>query len=175
MRRCSAVVSDLIGRCPTISTVLFSSSRSLPLCKGLAAGAGDLLRKHAQPFKQGERPAFNTVQAATFTLLALIIGFTSSVAVSRYDQRKALEEPEANAIGTQYLRAALLPGDNGAHTRELLRQYLDQRIAFYEAGDAVTAAQIEKQTATLQSELWAAVMTAAAASRPRRPRLRYPA
>ncbi|WP_334397930.1 hypothetical protein [Bradyrhizobium sp. AZCC 2289] len=61
---------------------------------------------------------FNTVQAATFTLLALIIGFTFSMAVSRYDQRKTLEEAEANAIGTEYLRADLLPGGHRcAHAR----------------------------------------------------------
>jgi hypothetical protein len=46
------------------------------------------------------------------TLLALIIGFTFSMAVSRYDQRRTLEEAEANAIGTEYLRADLLPADS---------------------------------------------------------------
>jgi hypothetical protein len=42
------------------------------------------------------------------TLLALIIGFSFSMAVSRYDQRKSYEEAEANAIGTEYARADLL-------------------------------------------------------------------
>ena len=48
---------------------------------------------------------FSVVQTGTLTLLGLIIGFTFSMAVSRYDQRKNLEEEEANAIGTAYLRA----------------------------------------------------------------------
>lgn len=128
------------------------------LAQGLAAFIGDLLRKRAQAFRQGERHDFNTVQAATLTLLALIIGFAFSMAVDRYDQRKTLEEAEANAIGTEYLRADLLPGDNAARTRELLRKYIDLRIAFYENGDAQTG----QQTANLQDELWAAVSSAAA-------------
>ena len=65
------------------------------IAQGLAAYIGDTLRKRAHVFRQGERHDFNTVQAATFTLLALIIGFTFSMAVSRYDQRKTLEEAEA--------------------------------------------------------------------------------
>jgi hypothetical protein len=47
--------------------------------------------------------------------------------ISRYELRKNYEEAEANAIGTEYLRAYLLPGDDA-----LLSKYLDQRILFYE-------------------------------------------
>jgi hypothetical protein len=128
----------------------------------IAAYIGDLLRKRAQSFKQGERHDFNVVQAATLTLLALIVGFSFSMAVSRYDQRKTLEEAEANAIGTEYLRADLLPGDGGSRVRELLRQYLDLRIAFYEEGNARRVAGIGQQTATVQGELWSAVLLTAA-------------
>ncbi len=45
-------------------------------------------------------------------LLGLIIGFSFSMAISRYDQRKNYEEAEANAIGTEYVRADLLPACN---------------------------------------------------------------
>jgi len=120
------------------------------LFQGLAAFLGDFFRKRTRQFKQGERHDFDTVQAATLTILALIIGFTFSMAVSRYDQRKTLEEAEANAIGTEYLRTDLLPGDLSAHARELLRKYLDLRIAFYE-GDGGGTGDIEKRTANLQN------------------------
>jgi hypothetical protein len=116
------------------------------VAQGLAAYVGDVLRKRGQAFRQGERHDFNTVQAATLTLLALIIGFSFSMAVSRYDQRKSLEEAEANAIGTEYLRAGLLPADNAARMRDLLRKYIDLRIAFYETGTP----QIGQQTTNLQ-------------------------
>jgi len=131
------------------------------LAQGLAAFVGDFLRKRAHAFRQGERHDFNTVQAATLTLLALIIGFTFSMAVARYDQRKTLEEAEANAIGTEYLRAGLLPGEDAARTRGLLRKYIDLRIAFYETEDP----EVAKQTTSLQSKLWSS-MLATAASQP---------
>src|SRR4029077_15189203 len=57
---------------------------------------------------------FKLILGATLTLLGLIIGFTFSMAVSRYDQRKNLEEEEANAIGTEYVRADLLPTTDAA-------------------------------------------------------------
>src|SRR5579863_7559630 len=97
----------------------------------VGAFAGDLVRKRVTSFKQGERHDFNIVQAATLTLLALIIGFSFSMAVSRYDQRKTLEEAEANAIGTEYLRADLLPPNDASRVRGLLKKYLDLRVAFY--------------------------------------------
>src|SRR5579871_2930929 len=125
----------------------------------MAALAGDLVRKRTHSFKQGERHDFNIVQAATLTLLALIIGFSFSMAVSRYDQRKTLEEAEANAIGTEYLRADLLPGSNAARTRDLLRKYIDLRIAFYQNDDP----KIGQQTASLQGELWSSVLPSATA------------
>ena len=127
----------------------------------VAAFVGDFTRTRAHPFKQGERHDFNILQGATLTLLALIIGFSFSMGVSRYDQRKLLEEAEANAIGTEYLRADLLPEDGGSRTRELLRKYLDLRIAFYEESSARRIAEIGQQTASLQSELWSAVLPAA--------------
>ena len=54
------------------------------------------------------------------------------MANSRFDQRKTYEEGEANAIGTEYLRADLLRSTDGANVRGPLRDYLDQRISFYE-------------------------------------------
>jgi len=132
------------------------------IAQAIAAFAGDVLGKRAQAFKQGERHDFNTVQAATLTLLALIIGFTFSMAVSRYDQRKALEEAEANAIGTEYLRADLLPADGSSHVRDLLRTYLGLRITFYEQANAHADDEIGQQTARLQEQLWALVASTVA-------------
>ncbi len=56
-------------------------------------------RKH--PLSDEDREDFSFVQAATLTLLGLIIGFSFSMAIGRYDQRRNLEEAEANAIGTE--------------------------------------------------------------------------
>jgi len=100
---------------------------------------------------------FAVVQGATLTLLGLIIGFTFSMALTRYDQRKNLEEEEANAIGTEYVRAELLPEADAANVRALLLSYLDQRIAFYVTRDEKEVAEIDARTAKLQTALWSAV------------------
>src|SRR5215813_1770936 len=79
----------------------------------LAAYAGDAFRRKVRPLKkEGERQDFDIVRTASLTLLGLIIGFSFAMAVSRYDQRKNLEEAEANAIGTAYLRSDLMTTDD---------------------------------------------------------------
>jgi hypothetical protein len=93
----------------------------------LAARVGATIRRLRHP-EGGMGDNHGTILAATLTLLALIIGFTLSMAVTRYDQRKNLEEEEANAIGTEYLRAGLLPAADADKLRTLLRSYLDQRV-----------------------------------------------
>jgi hypothetical protein len=109
------------------------------------------------------REDFGVVLAATLTLLGLIIGFSFSMAVSRYDQRKNLEEAEANAIGTEYVRADLLPPADAAKVRALLKTYIEQRVLFYTDRDETELRQINDRTAQLQTELWAAVQAPAAA------------
>jgi len=109
------------------------------------------------------REEFSVIVGATLTLLGLIIGFTFAMAVGRYDQRKNYEEEEANAIGTEYLRAELLPAADAARVRALLVSYLDERILFYTTNDHGQIAQIDRRTTRLQSQLWSAVKAAAAA------------
>jgi hypothetical protein len=127
----------------------------------LAAYTGDFLRK-SRRLDGEEFEDFNVVRYAALTLLALIIGFSFAMAVSRYDQRKNYEEAEANAIGTEYQRADLLPTEDAARVRELLRGYIDRRILFYSAADEQRIDQINADIAKLQPELWSAVSHAAA-------------
>jgi len=105
----------------------------------------------------------DVVLGAALTLLALIVGFTLSMAVGRYDQRKNYEEEEANAIGTEYLRVGLLPAPDAAKERELLRSYLEQRILFYTTHDLDKLEQIDAATARLQNDLWSALQAPATA------------
>jgi hypothetical protein len=114
--------------------------------------------------KDDEREDFNVVQAATLTLLGLIIGFSFSMAISRYDQRKNYEEEEANAIGTEYVRAGLLPAADAATVRGQLRKYLELRILFYKTRDHGDLQQINADTAQLQNEMWLAVQNPALAN-----------
>lgn len=131
--------------------------------QSLAAGAGDILRRRVHHLVEEEREDFGIILGATLTLLGLLIGFSFSMAISRYDQRKNYEEAEANAIGTEYVRADLLPPGDRTRVHELLRMYLDQRVLFYTTRDGDRLAKINKDTAELQNQLWAAVRPAASA------------
>lgn len=70
------------------------------------------------------------------------------------------EEAEANAIGTEYVRADFVPAEAAAKVRELLKRYTDQRIAFYLARDQSQVGRVNADTAELQGELWSSVVGA---------------
>src|SRR4029077_3027370 len=127
-----------------------------------AAFFGDHLLRRMRPVEKGEQEDLDTALAATLTLLGLIIGFSFSMAVNRYDQRKNCEEAEANAIGTEYLRADLLPDVDAARVRELLGTYVSQRIKFY-LGDESPIGDANANPARLEDELWSVVANAAKA------------
>jgi hypothetical protein len=80
------------------------------------------------------------------------------MAIDRHDQREALEEAEANAIGTEYLRADLLPPKASLATKDLLMQYLDQRILFYSKQDQEKIHDIHLKTDRLQNALWQEIL-----------------
>jgi hypothetical protein len=126
----------------------------------LSAHAGAYFRRH-RSLGEGEREHLGVILTATLTLLGLILGFSFSMAVSRYDQRKSYEEEEANAIGTEYVRAGLLPAPDATNVRHLLKKYLDQRILFYGTHDTPRLEQINASVIQLQSDLWSAVQSAA--------------
>jgi hypothetical protein len=121
-----------------------------------AAWLGGKISQWRHGLADDVRPDFGTVLAATLTLLGLIIGFSFSMATTRYDLRKTYEESEANAIGTEYIRADLLPAADGSRVRDLLRQYTDLRIRFYISRNESDLAQIAAATTKVQDELWSA-------------------
>jgi hypothetical protein len=115
-----------------------------------------------QPLREEVRDDYGVALAATLTLLGLLIGFSFSMAVTRYDQRKNCEEAEANAIDTEYLRADLLPAGDAARVRELLKKYIELRVLFYTTRDVRQMDKLDADTAQVQDELWAAVRSIAA-------------
>jgi hypothetical protein len=124
----------------------------------LAAWVGTRIdQRHRVLADEDVRTDFGTVQAATLTLLGLIIGFSFSMATGRYDLRKSYEEAETNAIGTEYVRADLLPGDEASKVRSLLREYTALRIRFYTAHAGDDIDQIRADTGKVQDQLWATV------------------
>src|SRR5271156_2496919 len=118
--------------------------------------AGALLRMRQGDLTDEERDDLGMILGATLTLLGLIIGFSFSMAISRYDQRKNYEEAEANAIGTEYVRADLLPPGDATKVRGELRKYLELRISYYKTRNEQELQHIDADTAQLQNEMWQA-------------------
>jgi hypothetical protein len=129
----------------------------------LMAWVGWSVLRKRRGLDEEAREDFGVILGSTLTLLVLLIGFSFSMAISRYDQRKNYEEAEANAIGTEYVRAALLPPAGATTVRALLSRYLDQRISFYGSREAEQLRQITARTAQLQNDLWSAVQAPATA------------
>ena len=101
-----------------------------------------------------------TVEAGILGILALLLGFTMSMAVSRFEIRKQLVLEEADAIGTSSLRAQLLPAPADAEITSLLRQYVNVRVQYGAAGnDFARLVDLNRQTAHLQTELWTRIAT----------------
>jgi hypothetical protein len=127
-----------------------------------SAVLGAVVARRRLELQAAEREDFGLMFGATLTLLGLIIGFSFSMALNRYDQRKGYEEGEANAIGTEFLRADLLPGADAARVRALLLEYTKQRIAYFTSADRDPIDAINSQTSALQNDLWTVVRSHAA-------------
>jgi hypothetical protein len=98
----------------------------------------------------------SAIEGAIFGLMGLILAFSFSGALTRFDARRHLVIEEAHDIGTAWLRIALLPADAQPRMRDLFRRYLDSRLEVYRSlsdMEAVKAALAK--SANLQSEIWA--------------------
>jgi len=101
------------------------------------------------------KAAVEIVEAAILGILALLLGFTMSMTLSRFEVRKQLVLDEANAIGTSYLRAALLPPPEGSEIESLLRQYIHVRVQYGITGnDPARLDSLREQSAELQNQFW---------------------
>ena len=89
---------------------------------------------------------------ATLGLLAFLLAFTTGLAAARFDTRRQLVVSEANAIGTTNLRAGYLDEPHRQEIRDLLRQYVDDRLATVEARDLPALAV---KSEAIHADLWA--------------------
>ncbi len=84
-------------------------------------------RSHRNQSEEG-RSQTTAVQGSMLGLLALLLGFTFSLGLSRHDTRSAAVVDEANAIGTAWLRTDFLPADIRTEAQTDLRRYTRQRL-----------------------------------------------
>jgi hypothetical protein len=94
---------------------------------------------------------------ATLGLLAFILAFTFAFASSRFDNRRQLLLDEANALGTTYLRAGMLP-EWGEEVRRLLRDYIGHRLDAVRSGDVTEGI---RRSENIQQQVWTEAETVA--------------
>lgn len=111
-------------------------------------------QKHAAEEK--ESPVGGMV-GATLGLLAFMLAFTFGLAGSRFEDRRQVLLSEANAIGTTYLRTAMLPEPMRTDARNLLREYVDLRIEAVQTGKVDQALARSEE---LHNRLWSQAIAA---------------
>jgi hypothetical protein len=118
----------------------------------LSVEAGYRRGRHRHRVSQEERDeSVGVMVAATLGLLAFLLAFTFGLAASRFDARRMIVLDEANAIGTTYLRAAMLP-EHRDEIRARLREYVDVRLEAVRSG---LVQQGARRSEEIQGQLWA--------------------
>lgn len=102
---------------------------------------------------EGEFP-LATVQGATLGLVALLLGFSFSAALTRFVDRQDVILSEANAIGTAYLRADLIEEPHRSAYRQALRDYVAVRIRLFNTLDFDEFDHICAESAALHTQMW---------------------
>jgi hypothetical protein len=118
-----------------------------------AAGValGHYLRKHSEKLRE----PFGVLQAALLGIVGLILAFGLTLAVGRYENRRAAVVAEANAIGTTYLRAQLLAEPMRTRSLQLLRQYADLALRLsHEVPNSEAARRTAASEDLVQRRLW---------------------
>jgi hypothetical protein len=113
--------------------------------------AGKYLRKHSSTLRE----PFGVLQGALFGVVGLILAFGLSLAVGRYEARRAATVAEANAIGTTYLRAQLIAEPARSPSLDLLRRYTT--LAVNVSKEVPNSTRMKRTTAAeevLQRQLW---------------------
>src|SRR5271167_569395 len=109
---------------------------------------GRYRRRHSEDEKEAPVGA---IVGASLALLGFVLAFTFGLAASRFDARRQIVVEEANAIGTTYLRAGLLPNNRGVTIRKLLGEYVDARLEVVQTGNIE---QGLRRSDELHRQLW---------------------
>jgi hypothetical protein len=100
----------------------------LPISVGVLIAASELGRRLGMLAGRKHQDNVSTLEGAILGLLALMIGFTFALALSRFEARREAVLNEANAISTTALRARLLPAPHSTESVKLLRDYVQVRL-----------------------------------------------
>jgi hypothetical protein len=92
----------------------------------------------------------SAIEGSIFGLFGLLLAFTFSGAISRYDNHRLLLTQEVNDIGSAYLDLDLLPSKSQPELRQLFRDYTDSRLHLFDS----VGVEISPETARLQRAIW---------------------
>jgi hypothetical protein len=116
-------------------------------------------RRTLEQAREATESHTNEMQTTVFAVLGLLLAFTFSIALGRFDTRKQAVVTETNAISTAYLQTQLLPAAQQAAAADILRHYTDARLASERPGWEQDAA-LKRETKALQLQLWAQAVAA---------------
>jgi hypothetical protein len=123
---------------------------------GLATVAGHTGGRYLREHSHVLREPYGILQGALLGVVGLILAFGLSLAVGRYEDRRAATVSEANAIGTTYLRAQLIAEPARTESLDVLRRYTD--LALEASNEVPNSPAMQRTTAEqdlLQRQLWA--------------------
>lgn len=121
----------------------------------LAAEVGFLLGRRGARTSGAKKEHLGAVQAAAAALLGLLLAFSVSMAVSRFETRKVAVVDEANAVGTAYLRASLLPQPQRGRAERLFERYVAVRLQLARPDWYLSGAHgLREEEQALQNQLW---------------------
>jgi hypothetical protein len=128
---------------------------------------------HGLRLRRQTAPQSSAIEGAVFALFGLLLAFTFSGAVARYDVHRELVIDERNAIETAYLRLDLLPPASQPPLRQLFRDYVNSRLHLYERASD----EVQPTTEQLQRQIWreSVVQVAAPGGSPDAAKLLLPA
>ncbi len=128
------------------------------LCMGMAGSieAGYRVgKRRLKKYPESKSEGYGAVESSVFAILGLILAFTFTGTLSRYEHRVKLILQEANAIGTAYLRLDLLPKDAQDKLRPLYREYVQSRINVFEYYEnRQLSNSYFRQSLNLQGKIW---------------------
>jgi hypothetical protein len=115
-----------------------------------ATALGLVLGRRVRHLSDDLKEPFGVLQGALLGVVGLILAFGLSLAVSRYENRRASVVAEANTIGTTYLRAQTLPEPARTRSLNLLIRYTRSAVG---VADTVPGSDEEAAAADREEEL----------------------
>lgn len=128
--------------------------------------AGFRLGLRIKTFDDDYKRRVNTIRTVILGLVTFLVGFSFASAGSRYIDRQDMIVKEANAIGTSYLRAMLLPEPQRSQLQAALREYTTDRLELLKTYRQDDIRRLLKRAGDLQQRIWNAGVEGVGTDRP---------